>query len=159
MFFKQKTLLIVLFAFCSCIIASTEQRKADEAVKLYTEDLFNRPRYFVPVSFSALERKRYITSLDSSLNYAHISDRDNKKMEHYVDSENYQRPDRASQNIKQLDSIENNRLYYYVIDFAFRIDSFGHKKLKKYHFELDTAYRVIKATDVSYGRDTRLENP
>ncbi len=150
----KRLLFVSLCFFCGCVVSPTQQREADAAVQHYTEDLFDHPKYLVPVGFSALEKKRYITALDSSLNYAHIQDGEYKKMEHYVDSENYQRPDRASQNIKQLDSIEKERLYYYVLDFSFRIDSFGHKKLKKYHFELDTAFRVTKATDISYGRNT-----
>ena len=155
----KRFLFACLCLFSACVVSSTEQREADASVQHYTEDLFDHPKYLVPVGFSALEKKRYITGLDSSLNYAHIRDNDYKKMEHYVDSENYQRPDRATQNIKQLDSIEKQRLYYYVLDFSFRIDSFGHKKLKKYHFELDTAFRVVKATDISYGRDTPPATP
>ncbi len=151
----KKLILFALLFSIGCIMVSTEQRKADESVEHYTRDLLNNPKYFVTVGFSSLERLRYQTPLDSSLNYAHIKGDDYKKMEQYVDSENYQRPDRAPGNIRQLDSIEKNKLFYYVLDYSFRIDSQGHKKLKKYHFELDTAFRVLKMTDITYGRDTR----
>jgi hypothetical protein len=151
----KRSIAIFLLFCCGCIMASTQQREAGESVERYTRDLLGNPKYFVTVGFSSLEKLRYQTALDSSLNYAHIKGDEYKKMEQYVDSENYQRPDRAPGNIRQLDSIEKNKLFYYVLDYSFRIDSQGHKKLKKYHFELDTAFRVLKMTDITYGRDTR----
>lgn len=151
---KKPLIFAVLLCF-GCVFVSTQQREADESVEQYTRDALGNPKYFATVGFSAIEKLRYQTPLDSSLNYARIKDNDYKKMEHYVDSENYQRPDRAPGNIRQLDSIEKGKLFYYVLDYSFRIDSQGHKKLKKYHFELDTAFRVLKMTDITYGRDTR----
>jgi hypothetical protein len=151
----KKLLLLALIFFCGCIIQSAEQSDANQSVKKYVEDMLGNPKYIVPVSFSPIEKKRYITPLDSSLNLAHIKTDEVKKMEQYVDSENYQRPDRAPGNIRQLDSIKKNKLFYYSMEYAFRIDSFGHKKLKKYHFELDSTFQVLKAVDVTYGRDTR----
>src|SRR3569623_316376 len=112
----KKLLIFSLLLCCGCIITSTQQREANESVQQYTNDLFDHPKYLVPVSFSALEKRRYLTPLDSSLNNAHIKDNELKKMEHYVDSENYQRPDRAPGNIRQLDSIKKGRLFYYVMD-------------------------------------------
>ncbi len=151
----KRSIAICLLFFCGCIMASTEQREADESVEQYTRETLGNPKYLVSVGFSSIEKLRYQTALDSSLNYAHIKGDDYKKMEQYVDSENYQRPDRAPGNIRQLDSIEKNKLFYYILDYSFRVDSQGHKKLKKYHFELDTAFKVLKMTDITYGRDTR----
>jgi hypothetical protein len=151
----MKKLLPVFLLLLGACVYTAQQSDADKAVEKYTRDLLNHPKYLETVGFSALEKHRYVTPLDSSLNYAHISSDDHKKMEQYVDSENYQRPDRAQGNIGQLDSIEHNKLTYYTLDYSFRIDSSGHKKLKKYHFELDTAFRVLKAVDMTYGRDTR----
>jgi hypothetical protein len=145
-------MFITLLAAC---VYSGRQGNADRAVEIYVREMLNNPKYLETVGFSELEQHRYQTPLDSSLNYAHIKGDDYKKMEHYVDSENYQRPDRAPGNIRQLDSIEKHKLIYYTIDYSFRIDSEGHKKLKKYHFELDTAFRVLKAVDITYGKDTR----
>ena len=153
---KKLILFSSLFSL-GCLIP-TRQREANESVEHYTRDLMGNPKSFETVGFTALEKRRYVTGLDSSLNYARIKPNDYKKMEHYVDSENYQRPDRAPGNIRQLDSIEKNKLTYYVIDYSFRIDSQGQKKLKRYHFELDTAFRVLNATDITYGRDTKRED-
>ncbi|MFB9842256.1 hypothetical protein [Mucilaginibacter ginsenosidivorans] len=151
----MKKLLPVILLLLGACVYSARQSDADGAAEKYTRDLLGNPRYLETVGFSALEKHRYVTPLDSSLNYAHISPNDHQKMEQYVDSENYQRPDRAPGNIRQLDSIEHNKLIYYTLDYSFRIDSMGHKKLKKYHFELDTAFKVLKMADITYGRDTR----
>jgi hypothetical protein len=154
----MKKLLHILFLLLASCVYSGRQGDADRAVQTYVREMLNNPKYLETVGFSELEQHRYQTALDSSLNNARIRGDDYKKMEKYVDSENYQRPDRAPGNIRQLDSIEKNKLFYYTIDYSFRIDSQGHKKLKKYHFELDTAYRVLKAVDITYGKDTRREN-
>lgn len=153
----KKLLLLASLSFAGCLVP-TQQREANESVERYTRDLMGNPKSFETVGFTALEKRRYVTPLDSSLNYARIKPNDFKKMEHYVDSENYQRPDRAPGNIRQLDSIERGKLTYYVIDYSFRIDSQGQKRLKRYHFELDTTFRVLNATDITYGRDTRRED-
>jgi len=155
---KKLALLALLFFCCGCVFRSTQQREADESAEQYIRSTLGNPKYLETVGFSSLEQRRYQTPLDSSLNYAHISSDDHEKMEKYVDSENYQRPDRAPGNIRQLDSIEKGKLIYYVLDYSFRIDSLGHKKLKKYHFELDMAFRVLKAEDITYGRDTKRSN-
>jgi hypothetical protein len=153
----RKVLPFVL-VFCFGCLISTQQREANESVERYARDMMGNPKEFESIGFTTIEKRRYITPLDSSLNYAHIKSSDYKKMEKFVDSENYQRPDRAPGNIRQLDSIEKNKLTYYVIDYSFRIDSQGQKKLKRFHFELDTAFRVLRAEDITYGRDTKRED-
>jgi hypothetical protein len=113
---------------------------------------FGNPRYFKSVSFSTIQKRRYTTALDSSLDYAGVSAANRKKMENYVDSENGQRPDLAVSNEKDLDNIEHDRLSYYILIYSFRVDSDGSKKLLKYRFELDTACNVIDATDITHIR-------
>jgi hypothetical protein len=142
----KKYLVFALF-ICGCIY-SAQQSRAHQAAEQYIRDNLS-PKGMETVSFSQLEKKRYITGLDSSLNYVHINPDDRKKMEKYVDSENDQRPDRAPGNIRQMDSIENDRLIYYSLTYVFRVDSANSKKLMRYQFELDTAFRVLKATDVT----------
>lgn len=150
-------MFVPVFLLAACIY-SARQSDANRAVENYIRRMLDNPRYLEPVAFSVLEQHRYTTALDSSLNYAHIHGDDYKKMEKYVDSENNQRPDIATRNVGQLDSIEKNKLTYYTLNYSFRVDSMGHKKLKKYHFELDTAYNVLKAVDITYGRDTKQED-
>jgi hypothetical protein len=151
----MKKLLPVFFLLLGACVYSAQQSEANQSVERYIRDMMDNPKFLESVAFSPLEEHHYVTSLDSSLNYAHIKNTENKKMEQYVDSENYQRPDLAPQNIRQLDSIEKNKLLYYTLDYSFRVDSQGHRKLKKYHFELDTTFRVLKATDITYGRNTK----
>jgi hypothetical protein len=83
------------------------------------------------------------------LNYAHISPDDREKVKKYVDSENFQRPDRAAANIREADSIAKGKLFYYTLTYVFKVDSAGNKRLMRYKFELDTAFNVLKAVDVT----------
>jgi hypothetical protein len=96
-----------------------------------------------------LQRLRRMTALDSSLNYAHINANDSLKVKKYIDSENFQRPDRAPANIREADSIAQGKLFYYSLTYIFKVDSAGHKKMMRYHFELDTGFRVLNAVDVT----------
>ncbi|MGN6640547.1 MAG: hypothetical protein ACTHJ8_16670 [Mucilaginibacter sp.] len=153
----KKLMFMSVFLFLAACIYSARQSDANKSVENYIRRMLDNPKYLEPVAFSVLEKHRYTTALDSSLNYAHIRGDDYKKMEKYVDSENNQRPDIATRNVGQLDSIEKNKLTYYTLNYSFRVDSMGHKKLKKYHFELDTAFNVIKAMDITYGNDTKRE--
>jgi hypothetical protein len=150
---KKPWLLTLLFC-CACVY-SAQQNNANRAAEHYIEANTNNPKGIEPVAFSPLEKHRYTTPLDSSLDYAHISSDDRKKMEKYVDSENGRRPDLQTSNEKDIYNIEHNKLTYYTLEYSFRVDSHGQKKLKHYHFELDTAFNVVKATDVTYGRNTR----
>src|ERR1700761_6112724 len=143
----MKKYLLLALLICGCV-QSEQRSRAHHAVEQYIKDFLN-PRGLETVSFSELERQRRVTGLDSSLNYAHINPDDHKKMEKYVDSENDQRPDRAPGNIRQMDSIEKGRLFYYTLTYVFRIDSAGSKKIMRYHFELDTAFQVLRAEDVT----------
>ena len=143
----MKKYLLLALLICGCV-QSEQRSRAHHAAEQYIKDFLN-PRGLETVSFSELERQRRVTGLDSSLNYAHINPDDHKKMEKYVDSENDQRPDRAPGNIRQMDSIEKGRLFYYTLTYVFRIDSAGSKKIMRYHFELDTAFQVLRAEDVT----------
>ncbi|HVV53997.1 MAG TPA: hypothetical protein VHC47_01660 [Mucilaginibacter sp.] len=151
----MKKLLLVFILFCCSCVYSVQQSEAQRAARAYILNTLDDTKGLQPVAFSPLEKHRYVTELDSSLRYAHISSSDRSKMEKYVDSENFQRPDLALQNEKDLYNIEHHKLTYYTLDYSFRVDSEGHRKLKRYHFELDTAFNVISATDVTYGRNTR----
>jgi len=142
----MKKYLLLALLVCSCV--STDQKRAHHAAEQYVKDFLN-PRGLETVSFSELERLRRITALDSSLNAAHISADDSDKVKKYIDSENFQRPDRVQANIRQADSIAKGRLFYYTLTYIFKVDSFGHKKMMRYKFELDTAFRVVKAVDVT----------
>jgi hypothetical protein len=143
----MKRYLLLALLICGCVY-SEQKARAHHAAEQYVKDFLN-PKGLQTVSFSELERLRRVTALDSSLNFAHIKPEDRRKMEKYVDSENFQRPDRAPANIRQLDSIEKGKLYYYSITYIFKVDSAGHKKMMRYHFELDTAFRVLNAVDVT----------
>jgi hypothetical protein len=130
------------------------QSRAENAVEQYVRSQYGYPKYFKSVSFSPLQKRRYSTALDSSLNYAGIDTANRRKARSYVDSENNQRPDLALSNVKDLYNIEHNRLSYYLLFYSFRIDSGTFKKFKKYRMELDTACNVISATDVTDARIT-----
>ncbi|MBS1524241.1 MAG: hypothetical protein JST19_01250 [Bacteroidetes bacterium] len=153
----MKKLLLFGLLICSACVYSAQQSDANHAAEQYIRENLD-PKGLQSIAFSPLEVHRYATALDSSLNYAHVSSDDKKKMEKYVDSENYQRPDLQPGNERDLYNIEHHKLTYYTLDYSFRIDSQGHKKLKRYHFELDTVFNVIKATDITYGRDTQTEH-
>jgi hypothetical protein len=107
------------------------------------------PNYFKSVSFSELQKRRYTTSLDSSLNYAGVDNRNHERIKSYVDSENGQRPDLAVKNEKDVYNIEHEKLTYYLLIYSFRIDSAGVKKYMKYRLEMDTACNVLLARDIT----------
>lgn len=142
----KKYLFVALF-ICGCTYSAQKER-AHHAAEQYIKDVLN-PHGQETVSFSELEKLRRVTSLDSSLNAAHINADDSQKVKKYIDSENFQRPDREPANIREADSIAKGKLFYYTLTYVFKVDSFGHKKLMRYKFELDTAFRVLKAEDVT----------
>ena len=111
--------------------------------------MLGNPKDFESVSFSTLQKRRYTTSLDTSLNYAGIDTANHRKAEKYVDSENGQRPDLAVNNTKDIYNIEHDKLTYYVLTYSFRVDSNGFKKYMKYRFELDTSCRILNAKDIT----------
>lgn len=132
------------------------QSRAEASAEHYVRSRLGNPRYFKSVSFSPIQKRRYSTALDSSLDYAGVSAANRKKMESYVDSENSQRPDLAVSNEKDLYNIEHDKLSYYLLIYSFRVDSSGFKKLMKYRFELDTACNVIDVTDITNARPRAL---
>jgi hypothetical protein len=148
----MKRYLLLALLICGCV-QTEQQSRAHHAAEQYIKDFLN-PKGLETIAFSSLEKKRYVTPLDSSLNYAHISPDDHKKMEKYVDSENGQRPDRAPGNIRQMDSIEKGKLFYYSLTYSFRVDSGTKKKVLRYRFELDTAFNVVNAKDITDDHST-----
>ena len=140
-------LILVLFC-CSCM-NSELQSKAQHAAEHYVRNRLGNPAYFKNVSFSTLQKRRYTTSLDTSLNAAGINAGDHQRMKAYVDSENSQRPDLAVKNEKDVYNIQHDKLTYYLLIYSFRTDSAGVKKFMKYRLELDTACNVINATDIT----------
>lgn len=127
------------------------QSRAENAAENYIKAELGNPPYFKSVSFSALQKKRYTTALDSSLDYAGVNSNNRRNMEKYVDSENGQRPDLAVSNITDMYNIEHHKLTYYLLFYSFRVDSAGFKKLIKYRFELDTACNILNARNITYG--------
>lgn len=125
------------------------QSRAEQSAEHYVKNQLGNPAYFKTVSFSALQKRRYITSLDTSLNAAGVNSSDHQRIKAYVDSENGQRPDLAVKNEKDAYNIQHEKLTYYQLIYAFRTDSAGIKKLMKYRLELDTACNVINATDIT----------
>jgi len=125
------------------------QSRAEQTAEHYVRNRLGNPAYFKSVSFSAIQKRRYTTSLDTSLNAAGIAANDHRSMKAYVDSENGQRPDLAVKNEKDVYNIEHDKLAYYLLIYSFRTDSAGVKKSMKYRIELDTACNVINATDVT----------
>jgi hypothetical protein len=142
----KKYLLLAIF-ICGCTYSERKAR-AHHAAEQYVKDFLN-PHGLETVSFGELQRLRRMTALDSSLNYAHINANDSLKVKKYIDSENFQRPDRAPANIREADSIAQGKLFYYSLTYIFKVDSAGHKKMMRYHFELDTGFRVLNAVDVT----------
>ena len=141
---------ILIFAlFCCGCMNSELQSKAEQTAEHYVRNKFGNPAYFKSVSFSQLQKRRYATSLDTSLNRAGINANDHRRISAYVDSENGQRPDLAVKNEKDVYNIQHDKLTYYLLIYSFRTDSAGVKKLMKYRFELDTACDVINATDIT----------
>ncbi|MBV8389995.1 MAG: hypothetical protein JO080_09375 [Mucilaginibacter sp.] len=147
---RRYVLILILFC-CSCT-NSELQSKAEQTAEHYVKNRLGNPTYFKSVSFSALQKRRYTTSLDTSLNSAGISSENRTRMQKYVDSENGQRPDLAVSNEKDVYNIEHNKLTYYLLIYSFRTDSAGVKKLMKYRIELDTACNIINATDITSAR-------
>lgn len=144
----KKYLLLMAFFCCGCIHSELQSR-AERSAERYVRNLLGNPTYFKSVSFSELQKRRYTTSLDTSLNAAGINTDNHPQMKKYVDSENGQRPDLAVHNEKDMYNIEHDKLTYYLLIYSFRTDSAGVKKLTKYRFELDTACNVISATDIT----------
>jgi len=144
----KRGLLILIVFFSSCMNSELQSR-AEQTAEHYVRNRLGNPAYFKSVSFSAIQKRRYTTSLDTSLNAAGIAANDHRSMKAYVDSENGQRPDLAVKNEKDVYNIEHDKLAYYLLIYSFRTDSAGVKKLLKYRIELDTACNVINATDVT----------
>lgn len=144
----NKYLLLFTFSICGCVHSQLQSR-AENAAEHYARSMLGNPKYFKSVSFSELQKRRYTTALDSSLNYAGIDTGNHHEAEKYVDSENNQRPDLAMKNVNDLYNIKHNKLTYYLLIYSFRIDSNGHKKFVKYRFELDTACRILDARDIT----------
>jgi hypothetical protein len=147
----KRLVLLFALALCGCM-QSQLQSRAEDAAEHYVRSMLGNPKYFKSVSFSPLQKRRYTTALDSSLNYAGIDTGNHQKAQKYVDSENGQRPDLAVNNVKDLYNIEHDKLTYYLLIYAFRIDSNGYKKYMKYRFELDTACRILDARDITHSR-------
>jgi len=149
---KINRYLALVLLVCGCA-GSAKQNAADSVARKYVSSMLDNPHNLESVSFSPLEKRRYTTPLDSSLNYAHVSGDDYKAMHKYIDSENSQRPDIATRNIKDEYDIKHGKLDYYTFIYTFRIDSAGHKKVKRYQFELDSANNVLKARDITFGHN------
>ncbi len=108
----MKTYLFLL-AICLCSCVHNElQSKAENVAETYIRTELGNPPNFKSVSFSTLKRKRYTTALDSSMTYAGANADSRQSMEKYVDSENGQRPDLATNNEKDIYNIEHNKLNY-----------------------------------------------
>ena len=129
------------------------QSRAEDTAENYVRSKLGDPPYFKSVSFSELQKRRYTTSLDTSLSSAGISSDSRHSVEKYVDSENGQRPDLAVKNEKDMYNMEHDKLTYYLLIYLFRVDSAGIKKLMKYRFELDTGCNVLNVTDITNGRN------
>lgn len=139
----------MLILFCYSCANSELQSRAEQSAEHYLRNRLGNPAYFKSISFSPLQKRRYRTSLDTSLNAAGINDGNRERMKAYVDSENGQRPDLAIKNEKDVYNIQHDKLTYYLLIYSFRTDSADVKKLMKYRLELDTACNVIDATDIS----------
>jgi len=144
----RKYIFILVFFCCGCVHSELQSR-AEQKAEHYVRNKLGNPNYFKSVSFSELQKRRYTTSLDSSLNYAGLDTRDHEKIKSYVDSENSQRPDLAVKNEKDVYNIEHDKLAYYLLIYSFRIDSAGVKKFMKYRIEMDTACNVLMARDIT----------
>jgi hypothetical protein len=144
---KYSFLLIMLF--CGCV-QSELQSRANDAAEHYVKSRFGNPKYFKSISFSALEKRRYSTSLDTALMYAGVDTNNHKRIEKYADSESQQRPDLATQNTNDLYDIKHNKLSYYLLTYSFRVETGGQKRMLKYRFELDTAMNVTEAYDITH---------
>ncbi|MBS1523722.1 MAG: hypothetical protein JST50_22150 [Bacteroidetes bacterium] len=125
------------------------QSRAEQSAEHYIKNRLGNPVYFKTVSFSALQKRRYTTSLDTSLDAAGINAGDQRRVKAYVDSENGQRPDLSVKNEKDVYNIQHDKLTYYLLIYSFRTDLAGVKITMKYRLELDTACNVIHATDIT----------
>lgn len=141
--------LLILALFCCSCMDSELQSRAEQSAEQYARNKLGNPVYFKSVAFSALQKRRYHTSLDTSLDAAGINANDRRRVKAYVDSENGQRPDLAVKNEKDVYNIQHDKLTYYLLIYSFRTDSAGVKKLMKYRMELDTACNVISATEIT----------
>lgn len=144
---RREFLILALFC-CSCMNSELQSR-AEQSAEHYARNKLGNPAYFKSVSFSGLQKRRYNTSLDTSLDAAGINANDRGRVKAYVDSENGQRPDLAVKNEKDVYNMQHDKLTYYLLIYSFRTDSAGVKKLMKYRFELDTACNVISATQIT----------
>jgi hypothetical protein len=152
----KKYLFLLAIYLCGCV-HNELQSKAEGVAETYVRtELGNLPN-FKSVSFSALQKRRYTTALDSSMAFASANGNNHKDMEKYLDSENGQRPDLAINNEKDIYNIEHNKLNYYLLIYSFRVDSAGQKKFRKYRFELDTACNIINASDITNSSHTEAE--
>lgn len=140
---------MILSLFCCSCMDSGLQSRAEQSAEHYARNKLGNPAYFKSVSFSALQKRRHTTSLDTSLDAAGVNADDHQRVKAYVDSENDQRPDLAVKNEKDVYNMQHDKLTYYLLIYSFRTDSAGVKKLMKYRFELDTSCNVIDATDIS----------
>jgi hypothetical protein len=145
----MKRYAFILILFCYSCTNSELQSRAEQSAEHYLRNRLGNPAYFKSISFSPLQKRRYSTSLDTSLNAAGINDDNRERMKAYVDSENGQRPDLAIKNEKDVYNIQHDKLTYYLLIYSFRTDSADVKKFMKYRLELDTACNVIDATDIT----------
>src|ERR1700712_735016 len=136
---KKHFLFLIPAIFVYGCMRSELQSRAEQAAEHYVRNKLGNPGYFKSLSFSELQKKRYSTSLDSSLNNAGVDTRNHEKIKSYVDSENSQRPDLAVKNEKDVFNIDHEKLTYYLLIYSFRVDSAGVKKSMKYRIEMDTA--------------------
>lgn len=141
--------LLILTLFCCSCMNSELQSRAEQSAEHYIKNRLGNPVYFKSISFSAVQKRRYTTSLDTSLDVAGVNTSDRQRVKSYVDSENGQRPDLAIKNEKDVYNMQHDKLTYYLLIYSFKTDSAGVKKLIKYRFELDTACNVIDATDIT----------
>ena len=145
----MKRFFLITALFCCGCIHSDLQSRAEETAENYVRSRLGNPNYFKSVYFSQLQKRRYTTALDSSLNEAGISTDSRHSLEKYVDSSNGQRPDLAVKNEKDMYNIEHNKLDYYLMYYSFRTDSAGIKVARRYRLELDTACNILDARDIT----------
>jgi hypothetical protein len=150
----MKKYLLLALLVCGCV-RSEQQSGAENAAEEYIKKMVDSRSNLESVSFSALEKRRYKTKLDSSLTVSNsgISGDDYKKMQKFVDSENAVMPDASIQNLKDIDNIERGKLDYYLLIYTFKIDSAGVKRTKRYRFELDSLNNILDAKDVTHVRN------
>ncbi len=74
----KKYLLLLAILLCGCM-KSEMQSRAEGAAEHYIMLKLGNPAYFKSVSFSALQKRRYSTSLDTSLVFVGIDSSAHKK--------------------------------------------------------------------------------